>query len=85
VLEATADGGALASVGVVDDHADGAVGELAQHVARAVAAAVVDDDDLEVDRQIDHPHAPHDLGHRVALVEHGHDHRQLAVLLGLLR
>ena len=50
VGETGADGRALAPVGLVHDDAHGAVGELAEHVAGAVGAAVVDDDDLEVDR-----------------------------------
>ena len=85
VLEAAADGRALAPVHVVGDDAHGAVGELAQHVARAVGAAVVDDHDLEVDGQLDLAHAAHDLHHGVALVEHGDDHRQLAVVVRLVR
>ena len=77
VLEPAADRGALAPVALVGDDAHGAVGELAQHVAGAVGAAVVDDEDLELERQLDRAHATHDLHHRVALVEHGHDHREL--------
>ena len=43
----------------------------------AVVAAVVDDDELAVERQLDRAHPAQDLDHRVALVVHGHDHREL--------
>ncbi len=62
------------------DDAHRAVAELAEHVAGAVGAAVVDDDDLALERELDGAHAAHDLDDRVALVVHGHDHRQLAEL-----
>ena len=51
-----------------------------EHLAGAVGAAVVDDDDLALDGQLDRAHAPHDLDDRVALVVDGHDDRQLPVL-----
>ena len=78
MLEAGADRRALAPVLRVAEHAHGAVAELAEHVAGAVVAAVVDDDDLAVERELDRAHAAHDLHDRVALVEDGHDHRELA-------
>ena len=70
---------------LVGDDPHRAVAELAQHVAGAVGAAVVDDHDLEVDRQVDRAHAAHDLDDGVALVEHRHDHRQLAVVVRRLQ
>ena len=55
--------------------------QLREHLPRAVVAAVVDDDELAVDGQVDRTHAPQDLDDRVALVEDRHDHRELAVRL----
>ena len=67
---------------LVQHDAHGAVAELAQHVAGAVVAAVVDDDDLALDAvgKLDRAHAPQDLDDGVALVEDRHDDRELAEL-----
>ena len=61
----------------MEDHAHRAVGELAEHVARPVGAAVVDEHDLALDRELDGAHPPHDLHHGVALVVDGDDDREL--------
>ena len=73
----------LPRLSLVQDDAHGAVAELAQHVAGAVGAAVVDHDDLALDAvgELDRAHAPQRSRRtRVALVEDGHDHRELAQL-----
>ena len=74
--------GALPAIAFVHEDANRAVAELAQHVAGAVGAAVVDDDDLALDAvgELDRAHAPHHLHHGVALVVDGHDDRELADL-----
>ena len=79
VLEAGADRGALPAVLGVRDDLDGAVAELGEHGVGAVVAAVVHDDELAVERQLDDPHAAQDLDDGVALVVHGHDDRELPV------
>ena len=62
MLEPGADRRALPRFVGVHDDPHRAVAELAQHVAGAVGAAVVDDDDLALDLgQLDRAHAPHDL------------------------
>src|SRR5262249_41436027 len=53
---------------------------LLENIAGAVAAAVVDHDDLAFDAigKFDGTHPPQNLRERVALVEDGNDHRDLA-------
>ena len=53
--------------------------ELANHVRRAVARAVVDDDDLLADRH--RTHVLQDAPQRPALVEHRHDDREEKIRL----
>ena len=80
LFEPGADRGSLALVLLVVDDADRAVGELAEHLPRAVGAAVVDEHELAFQRDVDGAHAPHDLDDGVAFVVDRHDDRQLVVL-----
>ena len=74
-----ADRGALALVHLVVQDPHRRVLERIQHLVRAVAAPVVDHNDLEHQRQVDRPHAPDDLGHGRPLVEDRHDDAECPV------
>jgi hypothetical protein len=80
-----ADGGALAGVLGVEEHADAVVGvavglgaDGAHQVSGAVGRRVVDDDDLLADGH--GAHALDQLADRQALVEHGHQDREHEIL-----
>ena len=77
VLEPGADRRALALVALVRDTRTVLSRAGASTSLGAVGAPVVDDHDLEVDRQLDRAHPAHDLDHGVALVVDRHDHREL--------
>ena len=77
------DGRPLAPVAVLEEHADAIVplGQLGEDLARAVLAAVVDGDELDLQTQVAHgtlQHLGHDGPQRASLVVHGHQHAELA-------
>jgi hypothetical protein len=61
----------------VTDHADPRVVERAEDGGRGVGGAVVDDDQLDLAREVDVEDLLDCLGHAGCLVEDGHDDRQL--------
>jgi hypothetical protein len=75
VREAGADGGALAAIGRMEEHADLAARDAAEDVPGAVERAVVDDEDLLRVRQ--RLHALQDLPDARRLVVDRHDDRKL--------